>query len=948
MQDFFEVINHGSTPVNLSDISIKFWADDTSGQTLVPHVWTGGCVTNVNGNPSCVHQVQGVTATATSFSPACGPDKTHQANWEITISDTDGATLPPGAIWSNIQSALNLANYSNFSPGTADWFSPCLTGTNYADDPHFAVYFQGNLVFSNGIDTPSCRGPHGQQQLTGYVVPPLSTAPLAGPVPSSAVLHLAVGLPVQNGQGLANQVQQVSDPTSPSYRQYLTTAQFAATYGPTASDYQGVVTWAQARGLTVTSYPNRLIADVTGTAGQIEQALFVNMNFYRRPDGTQFFAPDRDPSLDSPVTVLRISGLDNFVLPTPRAGSGAGGLYLGSDFRNAYASCTALTGTGQSVGLVEFDGYTPADITQYENLAGIAPVPLQNVLLDGVTGTPNSTAGNQECSLDIEMAAAMAPGLSNIVVYEGTVINDILNSMATANPLSNQLSTSWGYGPDANTQQVLNQFAVQGQTYFDASGDSGAFTADPGDDRDSLNTTLVGGTILTMTGAGAAYSSETTWPGSSGGILTNDTIPGFQVGVNMSTNGGSTTNRNAPDVALVATNVEIVQTNVGMGGVLTPGQIVGVVGTSISAPLWAGYMALINQQAASNGVGPVGFFNPVLYAIGQTPALYASTFNDIKDNSGNGGFNAVAGYDLTTGWGTPQCALINQLGTNSPTNSFNLVEFLITTGGDNLRGDSEAQADLFAPGASSPFQTVELKPNNGVSWDNGSVHDVVVPLSAPQPTVQLGKVVVRLIEHDAFIETDDNWNIEALDVRFSNSKSPELCVVDLAGDPVVRLTGSAGSATFTGGQGCANANPIPPAPATINTVAFTITTGGDNLRQDSEATVDFFAPGASSPFQSFELKASGDAAWDNQSVHEPSPFTFTTPTAPSQIDHIVVNLIEHDALIETDDNWNIEGILVEGFDPGGLQFCVADESGDPVVRLTGSSGSATFNRTHCP
>jgi hypothetical protein len=72
MQDFFEVINNGSTPVTLSDITIKFWADDTSGQNLVANVYNGGCVTNVGGNPSCVHQVT-VTPTATSFA-TCGPD----------------------------------------------------------------------------------------------------------------------------------------------------------------------------------------------------------------------------------------------------------------------------------------------------------------------------------------------------------------------------------------------------------------------------------------------------------------------------------------------------------------------------------------------------------------------------------------------------------------------------------------------------------------------------------------------------------------------------------------------------------------------------------------------------------------------------------------------------------------------------------------------------------
>lgn len=162
-QQFFEVTNTGSIPINLSDISIKFWVYDTSGQSVVPHVWTGGCVTGVGGNPSCVHQVQGVSPAAVQFTPACGTPPTQLANWEITITDTDSGQLPPGATWSNIQAALNLANYSNFIPGTADWYSGCLTGSSYATSPSFAVYYQGNLVNSPEVSVPSCRAPESVQ-----------------------------------------------------------------------------------------------------------------------------------------------------------------------------------------------------------------------------------------------------------------------------------------------------------------------------------------------------------------------------------------------------------------------------------------------------------------------------------------------------------------------------------------------------------------------------------------------------------------------------------------------------------------------------------------------------------------------------------------------------------------------------------------------------------------
>ena len=61
---------------------------------------------------------------------------------------------------------------------------------------------------------------------------------------------------------------------------------------------------------------------------------------------------------------------------------------MGSDFRNAYVPGSPLTGAGQIVGLLQFDGYYASDIAKYESLAGLPNVPLQNVLLDGFRRRP--------------------------------------------------------------------------------------------------------------------------------------------------------------------------------------------------------------------------------------------------------------------------------------------------------------------------------------------------------------------------------------------------------------------------------------------------------------------------------------------------------------------------------------------------------------------------------
>ena len=127
----------------------------------------------------------------------------------------------------------------------------------------------------------------------------------------------------------------------------------------------------------------------------------------------------------------------------------------------------------------------------------------------------------------------------------------------------------------------------------------------------------------------------------------------------MTANHGSTTRRNIPDVALTADGVYVIADN----GVAYP----GVGGTSCAAPLWAGFMALINQQAAAGGgLSPVGFINPAVYEIGQS-ANYSNCFHDITTGNNESpesptNFVAVAGDDLCTGWGTPTGTnLINAL-----------------------------------------------------------------------------------------------------------------------------------------------------------------------------------------------------------------------------------------------------------------------------------------------
>lgn len=524
-------------------------------------------------------------------------------------------------------------------------------------------------------------GPHWKT-LPGHIPSVTSQLAPSGVLNTNESLSLAIGLPLRNSAGLETLLAEMYNPASPHYRQFLTPAQFTEQFGPTTDDYAAVLDFARKNHLAVTgTNNNRLLVDVSGSVGDIQRAFRLKLRTYHHPhEARDFYAPDTEPTVDAQLPILDVSGLNNYVLPHPQIvkqsagasslaqayGSAPGGGFLGRDLRAAYLPGVSLTGSGQSVGLLQFDGYYASDIAAYETAASLTPVPVQPVLLDGYDGIPTTGAdsGNDEVSLDIEMAMSIAPGLSKIFVFEAGpngAPNDILNAMVSSNQVK-QFSSSWGWGggPSATTDNIFKEMAAQGQSFFQASGDSDAFTSGQVDSASQGDTpssspyiTVVGGTTLTTTGPGGSWVSETVWnagggEGSSGGISSHYSIPNWQATIPMTANAGSTSFRNIPDVAWIANNVYVRYGN-GTSG--------NFGGTSCAAPCWAGLAALINQQSTSLGRAPVGFVNPALYTLGQG-ANYNSVFHDITtgNNEWSGSpneFSAVAGYDLCTGWGTP-------------------------------------------------------------------------------------------------------------------------------------------------------------------------------------------------------------------------------------------------------------------------------------------------------
>ena len=535
------------------------------------------------------------------------------------------------------------------------------------------------------------------RELPGHVpkeVGQLGLTPTGSPLASDR-LTLFIGLPLQHQDVLTNLLNQIYDPAGTNFHRYLTPDQFTARFGPSQPDYDTVINFAKTNGLDIQSLSgDRVLLEVTAPVSNIENAFHVHLHTYQHPtEPRQFIAPDVEPTVDGDVPIVFVSGLNTFFKPhplgqrrsSPEKGVNSGGTapngssFIGSDFRKAYASGVTQTGSGQMVGLVELEGYFTSDINAYESDAGISQsFPLQNVPLSGFSFNNTDTNGMQECSLDIEMVISMAPGLSKLYVFEGNNTDTILQSMAASNSVK-QFSTSWALGDDSMSEGYLIQMAMQGQSFFAASGDGDAYVG-----ANAQNNwpcaysyiTSVGGTTLTM--SSGSYVSETVWNwhlngpkpwfgngqttndpywGSCGGVSTVYPIPLWQESANPAAASGSSSMRNLPDVAMTADQVWVNYAHTQAGN---------IGGTSCAAPLWAGFCALANQAAASQGLTPLGLLDPALYSIGQS-SLYTTCFHDITngDNTWPGSpnlYHAQRGYDLCTGLGTPNGVnLINAL-----------------------------------------------------------------------------------------------------------------------------------------------------------------------------------------------------------------------------------------------------------------------------------------------
>ncbi len=575
-----------------------------------------------------------------------------------------------------------------------------------------------------------------QPRLAGHVpVAAVAHAHLMGRVAAAQPVGLALTLPLRNPADLSDLLSRLYTPGDPLHGQFLTPAEFTARFGPTASDYMAVAAAAKSVGLQVTgTHPNRLILDVSGPASAVEAAFGLHLQNYRAADGRVFRAPDAGPLLPRGMagrvagvvgldTVLRLhSHLHPRLVPSVLSkhdGSGPAGGLAPSDIKTAYSlNAVGANGSGQTIALFELDGYTATDIAAYEANFGLPAVPLQKILVGDATGAAGSTS--DETTLDIDLAQALAPNLSRILLYlspnTDPGVIDTFNRMATDNS-AKQISTSFGEDEissgsafTAQENPIFQEMAAQGQSIFSATGDYGAYdngtTLTVDDPGSQPYVTGVGGTSLATSGTGGPYAAESVW-----GLFYNVNDPNSTGGGDFGVGGGggfsavwptpsyqtalvpAPAMRSVPDVALESDPETGYSVYIG-------GQWNVYGGTSAAAPLWAGFTALVNQQRTAAGEAPVGFLNPTIYQIGAS-SVYTADFHDVT-NGNNLYYPATAGYDNATGWGSFNgSALLSTLVSGLPAASAATLTGTITAADTGVPLPNVTVSALSSPGSVS-------------------------------------------------------------------------------------------------------------------------------------------------------------------------------------------------------------------------------------------------------
>ena len=410
----------------------------------------------------------------------------------------------------------------------------------------------------------------------------------------------------------------------------------------------------------------RRTVKLTGTTADIQKAFGVVLE-QKMIDGAEYRVREGGIQLPASLAgvVEAVLGLDNRPQAQPHfrfrkalAKTAAPASYTPPQVAEAYNFPAKASGARQTIGIIELGGgYRQADLTAYFKSLGLAPPGITAVSVDGGKNKPSTaSSADGEVMLDIEVAASVAPGAKIAVYFAPNTDQGFLDAITTAVHDTTQkpsvISISWG-GPESSwTNQSMTAMdaacqsaAALGITITVAAGDDGSTDRGTGNNVDfpasSPHVLACGGTRLDANGA--TIVSEVVWnelaseEGATGGGVSNVfALPSWQANAHVPASSTSAGGRGVPDVAGDADPATGYTIRV-------DSQTTVIGGTSAVAPLWAGLIAVANQQLGNN----VGLLQPAIYA-----AKAASAFNDITQGN-NGAFEAGPGWDACTGLGSP-------------------------------------------------------------------------------------------------------------------------------------------------------------------------------------------------------------------------------------------------------------------------------------------------------
>lgn len=493
-----------------------------------------------------------------------------------------------------------------------------------------------------------------------------------GRAPASTPVHVALTLAYRNQAELDALVRAQSDPRSPLHHHYLSSAQFAAYFSPSAANHDAVINVLRAAGFSIEqTFPNRTVVDAVAPSAAAER--FFGTEIHRGiQDGEGLHYTNVRPAT-VPASlrgiVVTVSGLDDLIKFKPRyvlgrpdavpdvIGTplhGPNGGYGPLAFAQGYDEPIqqGYDGTGRSIANVMAGDIDDTDLDGYLKQFNITPAfPLNRIPVDG----GNLGKYDVETTLDVEAMTSTAPG-AQVYLYSFPSFTDVHAEDAYNKIVSDDIvdaaNSSWG-GCEADTKgqlgnafalasnQIFEQGSALGITFPIATGDQGSKTCvtngivnETTADSDPY-ALAVGGTFLKVDKKGN-WVKEKGWGGSAGGVSVVFALPDYQTGVPHVITSG----RNIPDVSLDAAP------DTGMAELLHGSWFV-VGGTSMASPLWVGLEGQIDEYKKTR----IGFVNPELYTLLQS-SQYSSLFHDMTAGD-NGGYKAGPGFDLVTGIGTP-------------------------------------------------------------------------------------------------------------------------------------------------------------------------------------------------------------------------------------------------------------------------------------------------------